>query len=234
MSELYRPPIGPVGSSEEPEGKPSTVTVDTRTGEIIEDQPQTLGPSQGVEFIGRLSSLYLICRTGHSLFIVDQHTAHERVLYEETMLKIDEHSVHGQNLLFPVQVELSPEQFALFEENQETFSTGGFEVTAFGGRTVNIQAVPAVLGRKSPEKVFSKIIDDIVELRSEGYDVKKAMAQSIACRAAVMSGDRLTDQESTHLLERLLKCENPYSCPHGRPTFLRISKDDLDRKFGRA
>ena len=233
MSDLYRAPTQPLHSQDNVL-QTATVTVDTRTGEIIENQPQRVGPSQGVDFIGRLSSLYLICRSGENLFIVDQHTAHERVLYEETMKKIDEHSVHGQNLLFPVQVELSPEQFALFEENHAAFSTGGFEVNAFGGRTVNIQAVPTVLGKKSPEKVFAKIIDDIVELRSEGYDVKKAMAQSIACRAAVMSGDRLSEQEATHLLERLMQCENPYSCPHGRPTFLRISKDELDKKFGRA
>ena len=75
---------------------------------------------------------------------------------------------------------------------------------------------------------------DLSTLRAGGYDLKKAIAQSIACRAAVMSGDRLTDQEAVGLLNRLLQCENMYSCPHGRPTFIRISQTDLDRQFGRC
>ena len=150
------------------------------------------------------------------------------------MTKVDNSSIEAQSMLFPVQVELDPQKFVLFEESSEMMNKSGFEVSAFGGTTVNISAIPAILKKKSPEKMFLKILDDIDSLKQSGYDLKKAMAQSIACRSAVMAGDRLTDQEATHLLTRLLECKNMYACPHGRPTFVKISRQDLDRQFGRA
>jgi len=217
-----------------------SVHVDQETGEVInvEDFENKIEgattPSDGFNLVGRFANLYLLLQSGENLYIVDQHTAHERVLYEETLDKIEGQSLHGQNLLFPVQIELSPEQLAVFEESMEMLNRSGFAVSEFGGRTINIEAVPLVLAKKSPEKMFIKIIDDISSLRKAGCDLIKAMAQSIACRSAVMSGDRLTDQEATHLIKSLLNCREKYSCPHGRPTFIKISKDDLDKQFGRG
>lgn len=215
------------------------LNVDKDTGEIIESVNSepiegTISPLDGFSLVGRFANLYLLLQSGDNLYIVDQHTAHERVLYEETLDKIDSQSLHGQNLLFPVQIELSPEQLAVFEESLELLNKSGFAVSEFGGRTINIEAVPVVLAKKSPEKLFLKIIDDIASLRKAGCDLIKAMAQSIACRSAVMSGDKLNDQEATHLIKSLLNCRDKYSCPHGRPTFIKISKDDLDKQFGRG
>ncbi len=216
----------------------NNLNIDKATGEILEKQPSNLsdekGPSEQFEYLGRLASLYLIIKSGAAFFILDQHTAYERVLYEETLAKIEKEQVNGQQLLFPAQVELNPEQFALFQESVSIFKKSGFTIAEFGGRTVNIEAVPAVLSKKSPEKIFIKIIDDISSLTKAGLDIKKGMAQSIACRAAVMAGDKLSDNEAIALIKALIKCDNRYSCPHGRPTFIRISKDDLDRQFGRA
>ncbi|MCH9024809.1 MAG: hypothetical protein IH931_05685 [candidate division Zixibacteria bacterium] len=191
------------------------------------------GPASGFRFIGRFDNLYLLIAAGDALFIIDQHTAHERVLYEEMLEKVEKQAVNAQNLLFPVQVELDPEQYAVFEESLEMLNGSGFTVSPFGGRMVNIEAVPAIMSKKSPEKMFSKVIDDIISLRKTGYDIKKALAQSIACRSAVMAGDFLTEAEAIGLMELLLKCKDRYSCPHGRPTFLRFSRKDLDRQFGR-
>ena len=243
LEQLYRPPK--LDHSNVP---PDVVRVDTRTGEIVEDKSApaatsdaieskteaATGPSEGVRLVGRFSDLYLVLQAGEDLYIVDQHTAHERVLYEETVRRIESHSMVGQMLLLPVQVELDPEQLAVFDEAAPLLNESGFEVAHFGGRMINIQAVPTILARKSPEKVIRKLIDDIASLRKSGQDLKKAMAQSMACRAAVMAGDRLSDEEAVGLLSRLLKCENKYSCPHGRPTFIRISRSDLDKQFGRA
>lgn len=242
LGEFYRPPEHTQPASEP--RLPSGEKVDTETGEVIEEgsaetsisAPAEEGPSQGFRFIGRFANLYLLIEVGEELYVVDQHTAHERVLYEETLRKMANQSMSGQSLLFPAQVELSPEQFAVFEESTEMLNQTGFAVAPFGGRTVNIEATPTVLARKhkSPEKVFLKILDDIASLRKAGQDLTKAMAQSIACRSAVMSGDRLNDQEAVHLLEALLACDDRYSCPHGRPTFVRMTKADLDRQFGRG
>ncbi len=225
----------------EPPVSGGEIRVNRETGEVLDDsavsQPDPhQGPSSGFRLIGRFANLYLLLEVGEELYVVDQHTAHERVLYEETLRKIENESIHGQTLLFPAQVELSPEQLAVFEESTDIFNKSGFTVTPFGGRMVNIEAMPLVLGRKhkSPEKVFLKIIDDLSSLRKAGQDLTKAMAETIACRSAVMSGDRLTDQEAIHLLQALLKCENKYSCPHGRPTFIRMTRQELDKQFGRA
>jgi DNA mismatch repair protein MutL len=156
------------------------------------------------------------------------------VLYEEILANIDKHTVDGQHLLFPVQVELTAEQLAVFDESEEMLNNSGFQVAHFGGRMVNIESVPALLARKSAEQMFLKIIDDIASLRKSGHDLKKAIAQSMACRSAVMAGDKLSDQEARRLLERLLQCDNSYCCPHGRPTFIKFSRKDIDRQFGRG
>jgi len=241
LSDLYRPPDIALPSAEKP-----PVRVDHETGEVfnnslpeIESLPHTPTDNTGTEsslgfrFVGRFADLYLLLQVREDLYIVDQHTAHERVLYEEMLTKIERGSVDGQSLLFPVQVELTPEQLSVFEESQEMLNRSGFTVSTFGGRMINIEAVPMVLSIKSPEKVILKIIDDLSSQRKAGQDLTKTMAQSIACRSAVMSGDRLNDQEAEHLLWALMQCKKPYSCPHGRPTFIKISKSDLNRQFGR-
>ncbi len=244
MNALYRPP------QFQPSGTDSIIHVNRETGEIIEapsvstneSEPQysapgeqtETGPSSGIRLVGRFSDLYLILQAGEDLYIVDQHTAHERVLYEETMRRLERQSIVGQSLLLPVQIELTPERFALFVEAEDLINKSGFVVAPFGGRMVSIDSVPMILSRKSPEKILIRVLDDIGSLTKGGYDLKKAMAQSIACRAAVMSGDRLTDEEAIGLLQQLLQCENKYSCPHGRPTFIKINRGDLDRQFGRC
>ena len=234
LHDLYKQPN--ISSHLTPQ-EPSIVQVDSNTGEILETpQPtnQSISHLSGFRLVGRFSDLYLLLQAGEDLYIIDQHTAHERVLFEETMAKVDDNALEGQAMLFPAQVELDPQQMALFEESEELLNKSGFDVSHFGGRTININAIPSILRKKSPEKLFLKILDDIVSLKKTGYDLKKAMAQSIACRSAVMAGDRLTDEEATFLLKRLLECDNMYACPHGRPTFIKLSREDLDRQFGRA
>lgn len=250
VSELYK--AQPSARAEQP----PIVQVDTRTGEVVESssnkdtsphpsssepalpetQPYEDRPdlSEGVRLVGRFADLYLLLQAAEDLYIVDQHTAHERVLYEQTLRQVESQTVVGQSMLLPVQIELSPEQLSVYEEAEALLNESGFSVAHFGGNMINVDAVPSILTRKSPEKVVRKVIDDLASLRKAGYDFKKAMAQSIACRAAVMSGDRLSDREAEGLLEQLLQCENRYTCPHGRPTFVRIGKIDLDKQFGRA
>lgn len=196
--------------------------------------PTLTGPQQGIRLLGRYTDLYLLVQAGEDLFIVDQHTAHERVLYEEWLSRIDSRSAEAQQLLLPVQVELSPEQMAVLDASRSDMVSSGFHVSPFGGRMVQIEAIPAVFAQRSPERMLVKVLDDLITLTRSGHDRHKALAQSIACRAAVMAGDRINDREAEGLLERLLRCENPYSCPHGRPTFIRLSRRQLDRQFGRV
>ncbi|RKX21775.1 MAG: DNA mismatch repair endonuclease MutL [Candidatus Zixiibacteriota bacterium] len=236
LSDLHQPPSDDV--TKDFDNYKDTIQVDKNTGEILDSTKSTKteidsGPRDGFKIVGRFSELYLLIQAGSDLFIIDQHTAHERVLYEETLELIEKSAINSQQLLFPEQFELSPEQLAVFEEAETQLNSFGFIVSGFGGRMVRIEAVPAILSKKSPQKIFLKVIDDIASLTKTGLDLKKAMAQTIACRAAVMAGDRLNDQEAEYLLQQLFKCDNMYSCPHGRPTFIKITRKDLDKQFGR-
>ncbi|HOZ07382.1 MAG TPA: DNA mismatch repair endonuclease MutL, partial [candidate division Zixibacteria bacterium] len=175
LGEFYRPPEdGPAAADP---ALPPGLTVDTVTGEVRGDQPADSGPaapgpSQGFRFIGRFANLYLLIESAEELYVVDQHTAHERVLYEETLRRLAEQSLSGQSLLFPAQVELSPEQFAVFEESCDLLNRSGFAVAPFGGRTVTIDATPSVLARRqrSPDTMFLHILDDLGSLRRAGQD----------------------------------------------------------------
>lgn len=215
------------------------VQVDTATGEILDapsrspESHQQLDASS-LRLIGNFDNCYLLFQSGHELLVIDQHTAHERVLFEETMQRMDNQGGIAQHLLLPVQIDLGAEELTLFEEAEKILNHSGFVVAPFGGQTIRIEAVPAILSRKSPEKALRSILDDVASLKKSGYDLKKAVAQSVACRAAVMAGDRLSDREAIGLIENLLKCENRYSCPHGRPTFIKMSREDLDKQFGRG
>jgi DNA mismatch repair protein MutL len=229
LSAIYRDtPAAPL-----PPESPA-IRVDTSTGEILDTETRPVTDVSSLRLIGRLDDLYLLFQSNSDLLVVDQHTAHERVLYEETLARMEAHSGVGQALLLPVQVELGAEQMALFMESREVLNQTGFAIEHFGGSTVRIEAVPAILSKKSPETAIRAILDDLASLRKSGQDMTKAVAQSVACRSAVMAGDRLTDREAVAVVERLLACDERYSCPHGRPTFIKMSRRDLDKQFGRV
>jgi DNA mismatch repair protein MutL len=186
-----------------------------------------------VVFIGQFGGIYLLYKSRDRLLIVDQHAADERILYEETLKALESGRATSQNLLFPVNIELSVDRMILFEESRNLLKGAGFEAEPFGSNAVLLSAVPSVLSRKSPEKIFLEIIDDIEIIRKAGDNLKKGIAQSIACRGAIMAGDRILDEEALALYKRLMKTENSQTCPHGRPTILTVQRGELDARFGR-
>lgn len=190
-------------------------------------------PFSGAIYLGQFGELYLLFKTGEELLIIDQHAAHERILYEEALQIIDRGNGISQSLLFPVSIELSIDRFAVFEEFSEILKSIGFDIAQFGPNTILLSAVPSILARRSPEKTFSNILDDIEASNRVGQDMKKGIAQSVACRAAVMAGDKLNEEEAMALYRGLMGCQNKQTCPHGRPFILKIPRYELDAKFGR-
>jgi DNA mismatch repair protein MutL len=177
---------------------------------------------------------YIIAHADDALLILDQHTAHERVLFEAVLRGLHADLTTTQSLLFAQSLELDAELFAIFEAQSDLFLRAGFQARVFGTRTVLLEGAPAVLGGKSPERCFREVLDSLAsELRS-GRDRLSAMAASFACRAAVRSGDLLSETEMAALFEKLFQSQEPLTCPHGRPTAVRIARSELDRKFGRA
>ncbi|MEW5700956.1 MAG: DNA mismatch repair endonuclease MutL [Candidatus Zixiibacteriota bacterium] len=189
--------------------------------------------TDGVTNFWQFNDVYIATVVGEELWIIDQHTAHERVLYEE-MLRRGRGRAESQRLLFPESIDLETRELEVFGASLDAFTALGFEVRPFGTRTVLLEGIPTGLKVGNPVILFRRVLEDLEIARRGGEDLMKAAAASTACRAAVMAGDRLRPEEMHGLFARLMQTENPFSCPHGRPTMVKIPITDFDKKFCRA
>ena len=177
----------------------------------------------------QLHNKYILSQIKSGLTIIDQHLAHERILYEKALNCFKGQKPSSQQLLFPQAVQLSPEDYYLLMEIQLYLEKLGFIVKDFGGNTVVVEAVPAEFRRANEEKILLDIIDDYK--KNKGFDVKEDVAKSYACKAAIKAGEKLTLEEMNSLVDQLFATRNPYFCPHGRPIIVNISLEEIDRRF---
>ena len=191
---------------------------------------------RSVEDTGKLFQIndcYIVRMEKDGLTIVDQHAAHERVLYELFSKAKEESPVEVQSLLFPVRLDLSAEEALVMDRIISDCRVIGFHIEVFGERSFVVQAVPAVLRRSDIKSIIHDVIVDL----ASGYVRKKDMADELvklaSCHAAIRAGDPLTVEEMETLLEELDACELPFTCPHGRPTSTRITVDELEKRFRR-
>ena len=168
------------------------------------------------------------------MYIVDQHAAHEKVLYERFRKRILESLVTSQLISPPYIVSLSASQEETLKSNLSDFTDIGFEIEHFGGREYAISAVPTELFGMNEKEYFTTVLDEIDKegLSSEPYAVKLRIA-TMACKAAVKGNMRMSTAEADALIDELLRLENPYNCPHGRPTVVSFSKTELEKMFKR-
>lgn len=184
--------------------------------------------------IWQIHDRYLIAPISGGVLIVDQHAAHERIVFEETLAQLTGAPSTSQQLLFPRIMDISAEQYALVEELGPLLSRIGFDVKPFGGNTVALEAVPAAVERAGrEEEVLLALLDDLQERGARGSGVQEKIAASLACHAAIRFGDRLDGTQRRVLVDRLFACERPQVCPHGRPTHLVLSLEELERRFDR-
>jgi DNA mismatch repair protein MutL len=172
---------------------------------------------------------------GEGLWIVDQHVAHERVLFEQHLEARRSGQLAGQRLLVPLVIELSPRQFAIFDQIAEELAANGFEVSPMGPRTVAIQSAPAGVAGSDAEKLLQEILDGI-ESENQAVSletVQRKIAASTACRAAIKAYMPLDQPKMEWLLAELSRAEYPMSCPHGRPVLLRYSVKEIEKAFKR-
>jgi DNA mismatch repair protein MutL len=185
--------------------------------------------------LGQVSSSFIVAVNGEGLWIVDQHVAHERVLFEQHLRARREGDLGGQRLLVPIVVELSPRQLATFEQIGDELRANGFEADLMGGRSVAIQAAPAGIASSDAEKLLYEILDGIArENQAISIDsLQSKIAASTSCHAAIKVNTPLDKTKMEWLLGELAKTEYPMSCPHGRPVVLRYSVRDIERAFKR-
>lgn len=205
-------------------------------GEITAELGKTAHDKQetaGIDDLWQFNNLYILAPVGEDLMVVDQHSAHERILYEEILGRFDGATAQSQRLLFPESIELETYEYGTFEKNIDIFSEMGFAVRPFGNRVVLLEGMPVGLKQRNPVSLFRWVLDDLVSAVKAGDDLKKRAAASYACRAAVMAGDPLTKPEMRAIFQQLFECKNPFVCPHGRPTLVRVPMIEFDKKFCR-
>ncbi len=189
----------------------------------------------GLEIVGSFLDLYIFCRSGDNLVVIDQHAAHERLLYEKLKKQFLSGRIAAQNLLFAQTVELSRFQSQLVEKNQEEIERLGFSLRDFGGNTYIISAVPALAGQTDPAELFINILDRFgsEHEKTSGPGPLEEILADMACKAAVRSGDRLSEKEIDALLNQMAKADFFSHCPHGRPVIKSFRADEIKKWFHR-
>ncbi len=183
----------------------------------------------------QLHNAYMMVQIKGGMVIVDQHAAHERVLYDRAVTALEGRHALVQRLLFPIALELSVRQYAAFEEAQALLEPLGFQVRPFGGQSVLVEGIPAELHNWDEGQVLLGMLDDLAENRdTRRLPLRDKVLATFACRGAIMQGKKLAVAEMRALMDQLFATSLPYTCPHGRPTLMRIGLHDLDRKFQRC
>ncbi len=187
------------------------------------------------KLIGVIGKLYVLLESKEGLVLMDQHAAHERVLFEEMKRRMETEGVPSQRLLTPIMVELSPRDFDLISKNLDTLDKLGLSAEPFGGSTLKIDSLPNFLKSDDPESFLDDVIGEIRSAsdKMSALRLGEDMIATTVCRHAVKANDPLHNRELQKLLEDTLECDMPYCCPHGRPTLIQITYAELDRKFGR-
>lgn len=235
---LFGPRPAPAGQQSGDEGVLDAAfagTGLTDTGDPGSVRPETVRPEPGTaQLLWQLHNRYILSQIRNGVMIVDQHVAHERILYEQALDRMYRGLRASQQLLFPATVELTPGDAALFKELLPYFEQLGFDAKPFGGNTVLIEGVPQDVKPGHEQSILHEMLEQYKEYQQHApTDVRDNMAKAFSCKSAIKSGDPLSEQEMRSLIDQLFATRMPYVCPHGRPIVLRISTDELDRRFGR-
>ena len=202
--------------------------------ELFEEKLLSPESRSRIRLIGQVFDTYWLVQFGDYFYIIDQHAAHEKVYYERFVKEFREHTVDSQYLNPPMIVSLNLQEEALLRANETYFRQFGFEIEHFGGREYCISAVPSNLYGFTEEQLFLEMLDHLSD--AKGGDLPEIFAQrlaTMACKAAVKGNHAMAPQEAEKLIDELLKLDNPYHCPHGRPTIISMTKTELEKKFKR-
>ena len=225
-----RPASGPGGSASSPFQSPAPARQ-----EPVETAPAPGPVPETFRFLGVLGKLYVLMENASGLVLVDQHAAHERILFEEMQRRMEQQGVPSQRLLLPLTLQLGPKDADWVERNMELLERAGIALEGFGAGTFKIDSLPVFIKAEDPAQLLHDIIDELRETTLQGARLRLGhdLIAKTVCRHAVKANDTLREPELTKLVEDLLACELPYCCPHGRPTMIQLSYGELERKFGR-
>jgi DNA mismatch repair protein MutL len=204
------------------------------SGETERDPPQI--PAAERPRLWQVHNTYILAETREGLLIIDQHSAHERILFQRLMGAFQAQGEESQRLLFPLTFKLSKTELKLVMELKGLFLRAGFEVEPFGGDSVIVQAVPNPHRYFNPERCFREMVAELTqgsELTRSAKNQHERIAMTFACKGAIKAGQSLGSEEMSELFDSLFATDLPFHDVHGRPTIVRLGKGELERKFGR-
>lgn len=224
-------PASPTQEPATPNADPLLEAIDFST-QRSSDQ-DLIGSSRAVGF--QIHNRYLITQDEAGMVIIDQHALHERILFEQIKTKVLSKSLDRQRMLVPATVQLTSAEAAMAIDSKEMLAEIGFEVESFGGDTIVLNAYPSILSKRSPEEMLKQVLEALMSggKKVNAQDVLDELMNMMACKAAIKAGDRLSDPEITALLEQRHLYHDTHHCPHGRPTALFFSREQLDKMFKR-
>ena len=189
---------------------------------------------QEYRIVGQVFNTYWIIEYRDKMLMIDQHAAHEKVKYEQILTKVERNEIYTQILTPPVVVSVTPKESALILSYDHYFKELGFEIEDFGMNAFAIRGVPIDLFGHNIKELFEEILTQMSESPVHGVpQIIREKIASMACKAAVKGNNSMTYEEADKLIEQLLELENPYNCPHGRPTIISMSKYEIEKKFKR-
>jgi DNA mismatch repair protein MutL len=216
-------------------GAPYAASAPTPAPVAREGPAPVAAPASNV--IGQHRNTYILVSGGEDLVLVDQHTAHERVRYEALLERAASRAVESQVLLLPMVLTMPPELRPVVEANAGLLLELGFDIEPFGGETLRVRAVPALLGTRDPGASLEAMLRDMLEREATDWIVtgaRERLAASLACHSAVRAGQPLSRESMTAIVQDLARTAHPNLCPHGRATTVRIPRDEVSRWFGRS
>lgn len=202
--------------------------------ELFEEKLLAPESRERIRLVGQIFDTYWLAQFGDNFYIIDQHAAHEKVYYERLVKSFREKTVDSQYLNPPLIVTLNLQEENILKENQKYFSQFGFEIEEFGGKEYRISAVPATLYGFSEEALFLEMLDQLSGSgEKDALDIFASRLATMACKAAVKGNHAMSAKEAEKLIDELLTLDNPYHCPHGRPTIISMTRTELEKKFKR-
>ena len=224
--------LGTHGADATPAAAPANLTAP-------ESPPHAAAPSadgsRDFKILAVLGKLYVLMENASGLVLVDQHAAHERILFEEMRRRMEEQGVPAQRLLMPLTLQVTPRDADWLQRHLDLLQRAGIGLEPFGAGTFKIDTLPTFLRGSDPSQMLREIIDDLRETSAQTSKLRlgEEMIAKTVCRHAVKANDYLREPELVRLIQDLLACDLPYCCPHGRPTMIQISYGELEKKFGR-
>ncbi|EGT3614258.1 DNA mismatch repair endonuclease MutL [Clostridium perfringens] len=203
-------------------------------GNFIEETIYKEAKFPKLRVIGQFNKTYILAEYDSTLYLIDQHAAHEKILFEKYSSDIAKKKVEIQPLMIPLVVTLPTEDYLYYDENKEIFEKAGFKISDFGDNSIRIEEVPYFLDKLNPTELITSMINNLKKMGTgETVEVKYNKIASMSCRAAVKANDVLSILEMENLIEDLRYINDPFHCPHGRPTIIKFTSYELDKKFKR-